>query len=178
MALENGPINIAHSLLATSLKIWNEEREKEREKKIIKHVSASLFHVNQPHPFSLFMSPTFHNLHFFSFYFTYNHITTFIHATTFINISSSLTIINMDNDFGLNYHLDKANIIEDAFSRKSLHMATLMVRELDLIEQFRDLSLVCEVTADSVKLGMLKLTSGFLVWVMVYDSYLLVWGWR
>lgn len=37
-----------------------------------------------------------------------------------------------------------------------------MARDLDLIEQFRDLSLVCNVTADSVRLSMLKLTSGFL----------------
>ncbi|XP_050885357.1 uncharacterized protein LOC127090466 [Lathyrus oleraceus] len=37
-----------------------------------------------------------------------------------------------------------------------------MVRELDLIEQFRDMSLVCEVTSNSVRLGMLKLSSGFL----------------
>ncbi|KAI5397057.1 hypothetical protein KIW84_063034 [Lathyrus oleraceus] len=41
-------------------------------------------------------------------------------------------------------------------------MSMLMVRELDLIEQFRDLSLVCESTHNSVKLGMLKLTSGIL----------------
>jgi len=31
-----------------------------------------------------------------------------------------------------------------------------------LIEQFRDLSLVCELTPESVKLGMLKLTSNIL----------------
>lgn len=37
-----------------------------------------------------------------------------------------------------------------------------MARELDLIEQFRVLSLVCEVIVDSLRLGMLKLTSGFL----------------
>ena len=41
-------------------------------------------------------------------------------------------------------------------------MSMLMVRELELVEQFRDLSLVCETTSDSVKLGMLKLTSGIL----------------
>ncbi|KAI5385795.1 hypothetical protein KIW84_072414 [Lathyrus oleraceus] len=41
-------------------------------------------------------------------------------------------------------------------------MSMLMVRELDLIEQFRDLSLVCESTHNSVKLGMLKLTNGIL----------------
>ncbi|MCI40972.1 hypothetical protein A2U01_0062205, partial [Trifolium medium] len=41
-------------------------------------------------------------------------------------------------------------------------MSTLMVKELELIEEFRDLSLVCEVTPRSVKLGMLKLTNPFL----------------
>ncbi|CAJ2645609.1 unnamed protein product [Trifolium pratense] len=45
---------------------------------------------------------------------------------------------------------------------KTLHMSSLMVKELELIEEFRDLSLVCEVTSSSVKLGMLKLTNPFL----------------
>ncbi|MCI69071.1 hypothetical protein A2U01_0090332, partial [Trifolium medium] len=36
------------------------------------------------------------------------------------------------------------------------------VKELELIEEFRDLSLVCEVTFASVKLGILKLTNPFL----------------
>jgi len=50
----------------------------------------------------------------------------------------------------------------DALNRKSLHMSSLMVKELDLIEQFRDLSLVSELTSDGVKLGMFKLTSNIL----------------
>jgi hypothetical protein len=41
-------------------------------------------------------------------------------------------------------------------------MSVVMVRELELLEQFRDLSLVCEVSAHSVKLGMLKINSEFL----------------
>lgn len=41
-------------------------------------------------------------------------------------------------------------------------MSTLMVRELELIRQFRDMSLVCEETFNSVKLSMLKLMSGIL----------------
>ena len=48
----------------------------------------------------------------------------------------------------------------DALSRKSLHVLALMVRELDLLEQFRDLSLVCKFTCrGSVRLGMLRVTS-------------------
>ncbi|GAU29258.1 hypothetical protein TSUD_392080 [Trifolium subterraneum] len=67
-----------------------------------------------------------------------------------------------DYDFELSYHPGKANVVADARSRKSLHMSSLMAKELELIEEFRDLSLVCEVTSNSVKLGMLKLTNRFL----------------
>lgn len=41
-------------------------------------------------------------------------------------------------------------------------MSVLLVREIDLIEKFRYLGLVCEVTPRSVMLGMLKLTSNIL----------------
>jgi hypothetical protein len=67
-----------------------------------------------------------------------------------------------DYDFELSYHPGKANVVADALSRKSLHMSTLMAKELEMIEQFRDLSLVCETTPRSVRLGMLKLTNDFL----------------
>lgn len=67
-----------------------------------------------------------------------------------------------DYDFGLNYHPGKANVVADPLSRKTLHMSSLMVKELELIEQFRDLSLVCEVSPQSVSLGMLKINNDFL----------------
>lgn len=67
-----------------------------------------------------------------------------------------------DYNFSLSYHPSKANVVAYALSMKSLHVSTLMVREFDLIEQFRDLSLVCKMTPNNVKLGMLKLTSGIL----------------
>ncbi|XP_058787338.1 uncharacterized protein LOC131661741 [Vicia villosa] len=45
---------------------------------------------------------------------------------------------------------------------KTLHMSAMMVKELELIEQFQDMSLVCEVTPQSVMLGMLKINNEFL----------------
>jgi len=67
-----------------------------------------------------------------------------------------------DFDFQLSYHPAKVNVVADALSRKTLHMSALMVKELELIEQFRDLSFVSELTPDGVRLGMLKLTSNIL----------------
>ncbi|RDX98877.1 hypothetical protein CR513_18147, partial [Mucuna pruriens] len=57
------------------------------------------------------------------------------------------------------YHSGKANVVIDILSRKTLHVSTLMVKELDLIEQFIDLS----VTLKSVRLGVLKKTSSLLM---------------
>jgi len=51
-----------------------------------------------------------------------------------------------DFDFGLNYHPGKANVVAYVLSRKTLHMSAMMVKELELLEQFKDLSLVCEMS--------------------------------
>lgn len=67
-----------------------------------------------------------------------------------------------DYDFDLNYHPGKANVVAYALSWNSFHMLMLMVQELKLIEQFRDLSLVRERTRNSVRLSMSKLNSGIL----------------
>jgi hypothetical protein len=45
-----------------------------------------------------------------------------------------------DCDFDLSYHSGKANIVVDAMSKKFLHRLMLMARELELIEQFKDMS--------------------------------------
>ena len=69
-----------------------------------------------------------------------------------------------DYDFELSYHPGKANVVADALSSKSLHMSALMVREMDLLEQFRDLSLACEFTPNSVRLGTLRIISELSQW--------------
>jgi len=63
-----------------------------------------------------------------------------------------------DYDFALSYHPRKVNVVADSLSWKSLHMSALMVKKLELIDQFRDLSLLSELTPSSVKLGMFKLS--------------------
>ncbi|GAU51866.1 hypothetical protein TSUD_416500 [Trifolium subterraneum] len=50
-----------------------------------------------------------------------------------------------DYDFELSYHPGTANVVADALSRKSLHMSSLMEKELELIEEFRDLSLKSKI---------------------------------
>lgn len=50
-----------------------------------------------------------------------------------------------DYDFELSYHPSKANIVANALSKKSLHMFVMMVKELQLIEEFRDVNFSVEV---------------------------------
>jgi len=46
-----------------------------------------------------------------------------------------------DYDFELLYHLGKANVVVDALSRKTMHVTHLMIKELELLESFRDMKL-------------------------------------
>lgn len=76
-----------------------------------------------------------------------------------------------DYHFGLSYNPGKVNIVVNALSSKSV----LMVKELELIEQFREMSLVCEETPSSVKLSMLKLTSN--IFEEIEEGQKLMWAW-
>ena len=66
-----------------------------------------------------------------------------------------------DYDFGLSYHPGKANVVADALSRKSLHVATMMSLEQRLIEEFRDLNLAIEMRPKSLFVGTLQITNEF-----------------
>ena len=66
-----------------------------------------------------------------------------------------------DYDFGLSYHPGKANVVADALSRKSLYVATMMILEQRLIEEFRDLNLAIEMRPKSLFVGTLQITNEF-----------------
>ena len=48
-------------------------------------------------------------------------------------------------EFELDYSSRRSYVVLGGLCRKSLHMYVWMVRELELIEQFRGLCLVCEL---------------------------------
>ena len=50
-----------------------------------------------------------------------------------------------DYKFELQYHPIKPNIVANALSQKSLCVSMMIVKELELIELFRDLNLVVEL---------------------------------
>jgi len=67
-----------------------------------------------------------------------------------------------DYDFDLLYHPGKANVVVDALSRKRVHMSVLMVKELELIDELRDMNFEVQVGSDHIRCGMLKVINEFL----------------
>nr|KYP37202.1 Retrovirus-related Pol polyprotein from transposon 17.6 [Cajanus cajan] len=67
-----------------------------------------------------------------------------------------------DYDFQLMYHPGKANVVADALSGKFIYMSSMMVKELELVEKFRDLNLCVELAQDHISCGMTTITSEFL----------------
>jgi len=67
-----------------------------------------------------------------------------------------------DYDFELLYHPRKANVVADALSRKMVHTAHLMIREVELLEKFRDMKLQVELESGFIRCSNLTISSDFL----------------
>jgi len=67
-----------------------------------------------------------------------------------------------DYDFELLYHLGKANVVADALSRKTVHTAHLMIKEVELLEKFRDMKLQVELESRFIRCSNLTISSDFL----------------
>jgi len=67
-----------------------------------------------------------------------------------------------DYDFKLLYHPGKANVVVDALSRKTVHVAYLMIKEVELLEKFRDMKLQVELGSESIRCSTLTISSDFL----------------
>nr|KYP46662.1 Retrovirus-related Pol polyprotein from transposon 17.6 [Cajanus cajan] len=80
-----------------------------------------------------------------------------------------------DYDFQLMYHPSKANVVADTLSRKSIHMSSMMVRELELIEEFRDLNLGVELAQDHISCGTVTITNEFLRRLNLSSCKMLSW---
>ena len=67
-----------------------------------------------------------------------------------------------DYDFELLCHPGKTNVVADALSRKTVHTAHLMIKEVELIEKFRDMKLQVELGSESIRCCTLTISSDFL----------------
>jgi len=67
-----------------------------------------------------------------------------------------------DYDFELLYHPRKANVVADALSRKTVHVAHLMIKELELLESFRDMRIHVELEPEFIRYSTLAISSDFL----------------
>jgi len=67
-----------------------------------------------------------------------------------------------DYDFELLYHLGKANVVTDALTRKTVHIAHLMIKEVELLEKFRDMKLQVELGSKFNGCSTLTISSDFL----------------
>jgi len=67
-----------------------------------------------------------------------------------------------DYDFELLYHPGKANVTVDALSRKTVYVAHLMIKELELLESLRDMKLRVELESEFIRCSTLTISSDFL----------------
>ena len=64
-----------------------------------------------------------------------------------------------DYEFTLQYHPRKANVVADALSRKAIHMPSLIIKEMELLEKFCDLSLDFRTSPKKLSFGMVTISN-------------------
>jgi len=67
-----------------------------------------------------------------------------------------------DYDFELLYHPGKANVVANALSRKTMHVAHFMIKEVELLEKFQDMKLQVELGSEFIRYSTLTISSDFL----------------
>ena len=70
-----------------------------------------------------------------------------------------------DYDFELLYHPGEADVVAVALSRKTVHTAHLMIKEVELLESFRDMKLQVELGSEFIRCSTLTISSDFLTLV-------------
>jgi len=68
-----------------------------------------------------------------------------------------------DFDFELLYHPGTANVVANALSRKTVHATHMMIKELDLVEKFRDMKLQVILGESVIRCNHLTVSNDFLV---------------
>jgi len=53
----------------------------------------------------------------------------------------------------------KVNVVANALSRKSLHVSSLVIHEMNLLEKFRDMNLLITLSHDKMQLNSIQITS-------------------
>ena len=67
-----------------------------------------------------------------------------------------------DYNFELLYYSGKANVVANALTRKTMHIAHLMIKEVELLEKFRDMKLQVELGSEFIRCSTLTISSDFL----------------
>jgi len=64
-----------------------------------------------------------------------------------------------DYDFQYMYHPGKANVFADFLSRKRIQMSSHMIKEQELIENFRNLNLEVYISSNFISCNVLVITN-------------------
>ena len=66
-----------------------------------------------------------------------------------------------DYNFELLYHPGKVNVVANALSRKAVHTTYLMIKEVELLEKFKDMKLQVELGSKFIRCSTLTISSDF-----------------